>query len=67
MIKKSQLEEEESTFSIFLAPKSEGFFRMILNTTKLNENMPHIHFKMETIKSLLTLMTPNCYMKKVDI
>ena len=40
---------------------------MILNTKKLNENMPYIHFKVETIKSLLTLMTPNCYMKKVDI
>ena len=40
---------------------------MILNLKSLNENMPYIHFKMETIKSILTLVTPNCYMAKIDI
>ena len=39
---------------------------MILNPKRLNENMPYIHFKMKTLKSILTLMTPNCYMAKVD-
>ena len=29
--------------------------------------MPCIHFKVETIKSVLNLVTPNCYMKKIDI
>ena len=53
--------------SIFLVPKSEDSFRMILNLKRLNENMPYIHFKMETIKSILTLVTPNCFMAKVDI
>ena len=28
--------------------------------------MPHIHFKMETIKSVLNLVTPNYYMAKID-
>ena len=40
---------------------------MILSLKRLNENLPYIHFKMETIKSILTLVTPNCYMAKVDI
>ena len=40
---------------------------MILNLKRLNENMPYIHFKMETINSILTLVTPNCFMAKVDI
>ena len=52
-------------------PKSVWYFwtcpRMILNLKRLNENMPYIHFKMETIKSILTLVRPNCYMAKVDI
>ena len=52
---------------IFLVPKSEDSFRRILNLKRLNENMSYIHFKMETIKSILTLVTPNCYMAKVDI
>ena len=52
---------------IFLEPISEDFFRMILNLKRLNENIPYIHFKMETIKSIMTLVTPNCCMTKVDI
>ena len=40
---------------------------MILNLKRLNENMPYVHLKMETIKSILTLVTPNSYMAKVDI
>ena len=68
VIKKSQHEEGEFISPIFLVSKSEGSFRMILNLKRLNENMPNIHFKMGTIKSILTLVTPNCYiMAKVDI
>ena len=48
-------------------PKSEDCFRMILYLKRLNENMPYIHFKRETIKYILTLVPPNCYMAKVDI
>ena len=29
--------------------------------------MPFTHFKMETINSILTMITPNCYMAKPDI
>ena len=39
---------------------------MILNLKKLNDHMPYIHFKMETIKSVLNLGTPNCYMAKIE-
>ena len=68
VIKKSQHEEGEFISPIFLVSKSEGSFRMILNLKRLNENMPYIHFIMETIKSILTLVTPNCYITaKVDI
>ena len=67
VIKESRHEEGEFISQIFLVPKSEDSFEMILNLKKLNENMPYIHFKMETIKSILTLVTPNCYMAKVDI
>ena len=51
---------------IFLAPKSDGSFRTILNLKKLNDYMPYIHFKMETMKSVLNLITSNCYMAKSD-
>ena len=67
VIKESQNEEGEFISRIFLMPKSGDSFRIILNLKRLNENMPYIHFKMETIKSTLTLVTPNCYMAKVDV
>ena len=65
--KESQHEDGEFISSIFLVPKSEDSFEMILNLKRLNENMPYIHFKIETIKSILTLVTLNCYIAKVDI
>ena len=40
---------------------------MIQYLQRLNENMPYIHFKMEAIKPIFTLVTPNCYMAKLDI
>ena len=67
VIKESQHEKHEYISPIFLTPKSDGSFRMILNLKKLNDYMPYIHFKMETIKFVLNLVIPNCYMAKIDI
>ena len=43
---------------IFLRQKPDSSYRLILNPKKLNENMPYIHFKMETFQSILLLITP---------
>ena len=59
-IKESQHEEGEYISPIFLTHKFDGSFRVILNLKKLNDYMPYIYFKMETIKSVLKLVTPNC-------
>ena len=67
IIKESQHEEGEFISPIFLVPKSEDSFRMILNLKMLNENMLYFHFNMETINSILNLVTPSRYMAKVDI
>ena len=68
VIVESQHENGEFISPIFLVPKPEGnAYRMILNLKKLNEHMPYNHFKMETIKSVLTLIAPNCFMAKIDI
>ena len=67
VIKESQHEEGEFISPIFPVPKSEDSVRMIINPKWLNKNMPYIHFKMETIKSILNFVTPNCFIAKVDI
>ena len=65
--KGSQHESGEYISPIFLTPKSDGSFRIILNLKKLNDHLPYIHFKMETIKCVHNLVTPNCYTAKIDI
>ena len=67
VVKESTHETGKFISPIFLVPKSPVSYRLILNLKKLNENMPYTHFKMETINYILTVITPNCYMAKLDI
>ena len=60
-------EEGEYISNIFARPKKDGRVRIILNLKKFNQNMQHIHFKMETLKTAINLMTPNCFFGSVDI
>ena len=41
--------------------------RIIFNLKKLNYFMPYDYFKMDTVTSVLNLITKNCFMSKVDI
>ena len=52
---------------IFIRQKPDGSCRLILNPKYLNEDMPCIHFKMETLQSVLSLITPGCYLASLDL
>ena len=65
-IVKRDHEEGEIISPTFLKEKPDGSFRFILNLKKLNENITKIHFKMETIMSILKLVTPLTYFTKID-
>jgi len=52
---------------IFLTPKSDGSFRLILNLKALNKHMPYVHFKMDNIHSVLHLIQQDCFMTSIDI
>ena len=67
LINESSHETGEFISPIFLVPKSPTSYRLILNLKKLNEHLSYINFKMETIHSILTMITPNCCMAKLDI
>ena len=67
VIRESLHEEGEFISPIFYVPKPPDSFRPILHLKKLNEFVPYVHFKMETINSILTMITPGCYMAKIDI
>lgn len=54
--------------NIFTRPKKEGKIRVILNLKQFNEKyVDHIHFKMETLKSAIDSMRPNCFFGSVDL
>ena len=60
-------EEGEYMSPIFVRPKHDGTYRLMLNLKNLNNTMPYVHFKMGTLQSILNLITPNCYLASIDL
>ena len=52
---------------IFIRRKKDDTYRLILNLKEFNENAEYHHFKMESIQSVIKLVTLNCYMASMDI
>ena len=53
--------------NVFLREKKDGHFRMILNLKKLNKAVEYKHFKMDTLKTAITLMKRNCWFGSIDL
>ena len=53
--------------TVFVHPKKDGSFGMILNLKKLNEWVEYHHFKMDTFQTVLKVIRPMCYMASVDL
>ena len=60
-------DEEQFLSPIFLRPKPNGEYRMILNLKKFNEFVPYHHFKMDTFEIALKLINKNTCMASVDL
>lgn len=58
---------DEVLSSVFTRQKKDGSHRMILNLKGLNEQVSYHHFKMDTLKTALKLITKNCYMASIDL
>ena len=52
---------------IFIVPKKDNKFRMILNLKNLNQFVEQHHFKTETLKYALTLVSHNCFFCSLDL
>lgn len=50
-----------------LAKKADGWFGRFWNLKKLNGNTQKVHFKIETMMSILKLITPNIYFTKIEL
>ena len=53
--------------SIFLVPKKDGAHRPIINLKRLNNFIPHHHFKMEGIHMLKDLLEQGDFMAKIHL
>ena len=67
VIKEVEHHPEEFIYPIFVIPKKDGEYRMILNLKELNKSIPYHHFKMETFELALKLVKPNWVFLSVDI
>ena len=67
VIEESKHEVGEYLSSIFLRPKKDGSYRMILNLKPLNEHIVYRHFKMDTIQTVIHLIEDNVFMASLDL
>ena len=67
VIGKTKHSEEEYISNIFVPPKKDGSYRLILNLKNVHQFVEYHLFKMENFKSAITLMSPNCYMPIINL
>ena len=67
VVEQTHCVEGDFISTIFVRPKKDGTYRMILNLKTLNEFVSYYHFKMDNIKTALKLMRPGCFMASVDL
>ena len=60
-------DEDEFISNIFVRPKKNGKFRVIINLKHLNEFIEYNHFKMETFSAAIALVTKDCYFGSIDL
>ena len=52
---------------IFLRPKKDRGFRLILDLTWVNTHVKYEHFKMHSVQTALEMMRRDCYMGSIDL
>ncbi|VDI20376.1 Hypothetical predicted protein [Mytilus galloprovincialis] len=67
VIQEVESEINEFISPIFVRPKKNGEYRMILNLKELNKHIEYQHFKMDSFESALNLIKENAYMSSVDL
>ena len=67
VVTQTSLEEGGFISPIFVKPKKDGSCRMILNLKKLNASVDAPHFKMESIRNIVSMVRRNVWMASVDL
>ena len=67
VIEVSNEEKYQFMSNVFLRPKKDGSFRMILNLINFNSTLPYHHFKMDSVQTCICLVTPGVFMASLDL
>ena len=72
LLKKGAVEQvcprkDQFLSNIFIVKKKDGDNRPVINLKDLNHYIPFLHFKIESLQSLKTLLQKNEYMCKLDL
>ena len=67
VIVRTDRETDDFISPIFLREKKDVSHRMILNLKALNKSIVYHHFKMDTLRSVIRLIRPNCFMATIDL
>ena len=67
VLQQTQHEPGEFISPIFIRPKPDGSFRMILNLKEFNKSVEYHHFRMDTLDTVTKPMKRGCYMASVDL
>ena len=67
VIQKTLHSQGEFISNIFLRPKPNGSYRLILDLTQLNLQVQYEHFKMFSLNTAIDLITPGAWMASVDL
>ena len=65
----TEVEHEEGEFisNVFLRPKPNGQFRLVLDLTRLNKKVEYEHFKMTSLFTAMLMLRPGAFMASVDL
>ena len=53
--------------TIFLREKKGNTYRLILNLKNFNRHVTYRHFKMDNLKTTLSMVRKDCYMSSIDL
>ena len=67
IIRETAHESTEFVSPIFIVKKPDGGTRLILNLKELNEFVKYEHFKMDGIKTIINMVTRNCFMATINL
>ena len=68
ILSESDIEPGDFVSNLFIRKKKDpGKIRILANLKKLNSYVRHIHFKMDTLESVLNMVRPGCYMVSLDL